>query len=231
MCANLLNLSQNYLYMVVSRKDKHSYIGKNLLFLRKQKDKTLEEMAYFLSLKGKSSYKAYEDDRALPDIHKLMKLASYFDVSLEELVYQDIENTKKSKKTTEEKFYEVEKIPIAAAAGYAKSFGDNNYIRKLKKIKIPFKPYGIARAFDIDGDSMEPEIEDGATVIGIKIGRSEIRDNKAYIIVTTEGVQCKNVRIDKKEDILYLISKNEKYSPKHINKSEVMEMWEVWKTL
>lgn len=217
--------------MVISRKEKPSYLGKNLLFLRKQKGNTLEEMADLLSLKGKSSYKAYEEGRALPDIHKLMKLASYFNVSVEELVYRDIENLKIKNKTEEAIFFEVEKIPLSAAAGYAKSFGDIGYIKRLKKIKIPFKPYGIARAFDIDGDSMEPEIASGATVIGIKIGSSEIKDNKSYIIVTTEGVQCKNVRFEKEDDTLYLISRNEKYSPKHINKSDVIEMWEVWKTL
>lgn len=217
--------------MVVSRKEKHSYIGKNLLFLRKQKGKTLEEMAQMLLLSGKSSYKAYEEDRALPDIHKLMKLASFFDIAVAELVYQDIENLKTKIKSEERRLFEIAKIPIAAAAGYARSFGDNNYIKKLKTIKIPFEPYGIARAFDIDGDSMEPEINNGATVIGIKIGNSEIRDNKSYIIVTTDGVQCKNVRIDKKSDIIYLISKNEKYAPKHVNKNDVIEMWEVWKTL
>ena len=123
------------------------------------------------------------------------------------------------------------KIPIAAAAGYARSFGDNNYIRELETIQIPYEPYWIARAFDINGDSMEPEINNGATVIGIKVGSSEIKDNKSYIVVTTEGVQCKNVRFDKASDFIYLISKNEKYPPKHVKKEEVLEIWEVWKTL
>ena len=217
--------------MVVSRKDKLSYLGANLLFLRKQKGKTLEEMAEFLSLSGKSSYKAYEDDRALPDIHKLMKLASFFDVAVADLLYQDIENLKNKNKSEERKLFEVAMIPVAAAAGYAKSFGDNNHIKKLKTIKIPYEPYGIARAFMIDGDSMEPEIKNGSTVVGIKIGGSEIKDNKPYIVVTTEGVQCKNVRIDKTSDYIYLVSKNEKYLPKHVQKDDVKEIWEVWKTL
>lgn len=217
--------------MVISRKEKSSYLGKNLFFLRKQKGKTLEEMAEMLSLSGKSSYKAYEEDRALPDIHKLMKLASFFDVAVADLVYQDLENLKSKGKSEERRLFEVVKVPIAAAAGYARSFGDNSYIKKLKTIKIPYEPYGIARAFDIDGDSMEPEINNGATVIGIKIGSSEIKDNKSYIIVTTEGVQCKNVRVDDSSNIIYLISKNQKYAPKHVSKDDVMEMWEVWKAL
>ena len=40
--------------MAVPRKEKHSYIGQNLFFLRKQKGNTLEQMAELLFLKGKS---------------------------------------------------------------------------------------------------------------------------------------------------------------------------------
>ncbi len=217
--------------MVISRKEKESYLAKNLLLLRKKKGMTLEEMADLLSLSSKSSYKAYEEDRALPDIHKLMKLASFFDIAVADLVYQDIDNLKSSIKSEERRLFEVAKIPISAAAGYARSFGDNNYINKLETIKIPYEPYGIARAFDVDGDSMEPDINDGATVIGIKIGSSEIKDNKSYIIVTTDGVQCKKIRVDKDSEFIYLISKNEKYPPKHVSKDDVIEIWEVWKTL
>lgn len=217
--------------MVVSRKEKESHLAENLLLLRKQKSMTLEEMAEILSLSSKSSYKAYEEGRALPDIFKVMKLASFFDIAVADLVYQDLGNLKNKAKSEERKLFEVAKIPIVASAGYARSFGDNNYIRELETIQIPYEPYGIARAFDINGDSMEPEINDGATVIGIKVGGSEIKDNKSYVIVTTEGVQCKNVRFDESSDFIYLISKNEKYSPKHVKKEEVLEIWEVWKTL
>lgn len=217
--------------MVISRKEKESYLAKNLLMLRKQKGVTLEEMAQMLSLNSKSSYKAYEEGRALPDIHKLMKLASFFDVAVADFVYQDLENLNNKNKPEERRLFEVSKIPIAAAAGYARSFGDDNYIKELEKIQIPYEPYGIARAFDIVGDSMEPEIIDGSTIIGIKIGSSEIKDNKSYIIVTTDGVQCKKIRIDEASDIIYLISKNEKYQPKHVSLDDVKEIWEVWKTL
>jgi len=217
--------------MVSTRKVKESYLAKNLFYLRKMKRVTLEEMAEMLSLSGRSSYKAYEENRALPDIHKLMKLASFFDVAVADLVYQDIGNLKDKSKSIERKLFEVAKIPIAAAAGYARSFGDSDYIKELETIKIPFEPYGIARAFDIDGDSMEPEIINGSTVVGIKIGSSEIKDNKSYIIVTVDGVQCKNIRLDKASDIIYLLSKNEKYLPRHVSKGDVLEIWEVWKIL
>src|SRR5258706_15270853 len=113
--------------MVLTRKEKHSYLAKNLVFLRKQKGKTLEEMAQLLSLSGKSSYKAYEEGRALPDIHKTLKLASFFNVVVFDFVYEDIENLKAGKKAEAQKLFEVPKVRVSAAAGYARSFGDNTY--------------------------------------------------------------------------------------------------------
>lgn len=217
--------------MVIHRKEKHSFLGKNLTHLRKLHNKTLEEMSTMLSLNSKSSYKAYEEDRALPDIHKIMKLASFFDVAVADLVYVDLEKTNSTTRKQDSNTYMIEKVPIKAAAGYSRGYGDDTYIRKLKTISIPFRPYGIARAFEIDGDSMEPEIFSGSTVIGIKVSASEIRSQKSYIVVTTEGVQCKSVLIDKVSEVVYLISKNQRYPPKHIPMKDVKEMWEVWKIL
>lgn len=215
--------------MAVFRKEKPSFLATNLKFLRKNSENTLEEMADFLSLKGKSSYNAYEAGRALPDIHKVMKLANYFDVSLEDLVYKDISTTKPIKDSNVTKSYQIELVPVKAAAGYIKGFRDTEWVNKLNKINIPYKPYGIARAFEIDGDSMEPEIKDRSRVIGIKIGRNELRDNHTYIIVLKDGLLCKNIRIGEDLNTVYLISKNERYPPKHINSGEVLELWEVWK--
>ena len=218
--------------MIASRKEKLSYLPKNLLYLREQAGKTLEEMARFLSLSGKSSYKAYESGIALPNIHKLMKLASFFDVPVADLLYKDIENSRRRVTIEPRRLFEIPKVPLAASAGYAMGFGDDTYIKKLKTIKIPYEPYGIARAFDIDGDSMEPEIKNGATVVGIKVrSATEIKDNKQYVVVSEDGVQCKNIRVEKGSEFIYLISKNEKYLPKHMRKDAVLEVWEVWKII
>ena len=148
-------------------------------------------------------------------------------------MYKDIRNRNINNLTNAEarRLFEIPKVPVAAAAGYARSFGDDEYVRNLETIKIPFEPYGIARAFDITGDSMEPVINDGMTVVGIKVDAAAIKDNKQYIIVSADGVQCKNIRMEPESEFIYLISKNEKYPPRHLRKGDVMEVWEVWKTL
>jgi transcriptional regulator with XRE-family HTH domain len=216
--------------MVTMRKNIPSYIAKNLLFLRTSKGLTLEDMAKVLELQGgKTSYYVYEQGKVIPDIFKLMKLASFFDVSIEEIVNTDIELTP-VKKNLSTPLYEVEKVPIMAKAGYAIGFADPEWIgTSLQKVKIPYKPYGIARVFELDGDSMLPEYEDGCSVVAIKVSPTDIKDLKTYIVVTANGIQCKDIRVG--EDVIYLVSKNITHAPKHISKSEVMELWEVWKKI
>ncbi|MBL7910012.1 MAG: LexA family transcriptional regulator [Bacteroidia bacterium] len=184
-------------------------------------------MSKALDLQGRTSYHAYEQGKVIPDIFKILKLASFFDVSVEDLVTKDIASLPKLKSALT--LYEIEKIPIKARAGYIAGYGDSEWIAKLPTVNIPYKPFGIARAFEIDGDSMEPDIEDGSLVIGIKANALDFIDRRTYVVVTKNGIQCKEVRVD--DNTVYLISKNIKYSPKHIEKDEVLELWEVWRKI
>ena len=218
--------------MVAPRKEKNqlTFLPKNLKFLRKKKDATLLELSKELLLKGKTSYLAYEEGRAVPDIFKLSKLATYFDVSLEELIYKDLTLVVDTPSVlNNENQYELEIVPFAAAAGYAKGFGDTD-VKELEKIKIPIKPpHGISRVFEINGDSMEPIIPNGSKVIAIRISVAEIRRSKQYIIVTYDGRQCKSNELSEDQKITYLISENKEHKMKHINTEDIKELWEVWK--
>lgn len=215
--------------MVAQRKNTPSYISKNLRHLRTQKGFTLEQLADAVGLQDRTSYYAYESGKAVPDVFKLLKLASLFDTSLEDIVNKDLTL---EALTADALVYTIEKVPISARAGYGAGYGDPEWLITLPKINIPYKPYGITRAFDIEGDSMEPEIKNGSTVIAIKSDSSDLRDNRTYIIVTKDGgLFCKDIRLSENDSCIYLMSKNNKYPPKHIEKSDVMELWEVWKTI
>lgn len=214
---------------MVLKSHKPSFIPQNLKLLRKSTGDSLEAIADLLGLKSKNSYKAYEEGKALPDIHKLMKLASYYDVSLEDLVYQDLSSFELNSSVSDFQ-YEIYKVPSLIAAGYATDCADPVFLHQLETIKIPFKPFGITRAFEINGDSMEPEIMDGSIVCGVRINRGEWKDKTNYIVVTQDGYRCKQIRIDENKKI-YLVSINEEYPPNIIEPNEIIELWEVWQTI
>ena len=60
-------------------------IGKNIKALRKQYQITQSELAKAM-FGSKSPISNWENGYALPDIYTLIKIADYFDVSLDELV-------------------------------------------------------------------------------------------------------------------------------------------------
>lgn len=62
-------------------------LAKNLKILRKRENLTLECMSNKLGLSGKSSYYAYEEGRAEPQIKTLIKLAKIFKVTIDTLIY------------------------------------------------------------------------------------------------------------------------------------------------
>ena len=205
---------------------KVNYIKSNLSHLRKEKGKTLDDMSDSLGLSGKSSYRAYENGDAVPGIHILMKLASIYDVSIDELVRFDLSKKEKTNVIRIDE-PEVPIVPIKARAGYISGFQDDKFIERLKTIKIPYKPYGITRAFEIEGDSMEPEISEGEYVIGIKVDQNEFQSGKNHIVITSEGDVVYKMVIEN-ENTLTLISRNPKYPVKELAKEEIKEMWKYY---
>lgn len=62
----------------------------NIKFLRKKHNMTQEDMAKLLGFKGKQGYNAIENGKVKPNIENLEKVADYFNVTLDELVKQDL---------------------------------------------------------------------------------------------------------------------------------------------
>lgn len=62
----------------------------NLIYLRKRNGITQEELAHGLGMKGHTTIQSYECGRAFPRLEKLNALTEYFDVTLQELVYEKL---------------------------------------------------------------------------------------------------------------------------------------------
>lgn len=203
---------------------KSTYLANNLSHLRQLKGSTLEDVSVYLGLSGRSSYRAYESGDAVPPLHLLLKMASFFDVSLDELVRIDLKNSSLTNPEKDSNEPDVPVVPIKARAGYVSGFQDYEFINGLETIKIPFKPFGIARAFQIDGTSMEPEVSDGSYVVGIKIDKNELQSGKNYVVVTLDGeILYKTVVIG--ENQITLLSTNPQNPPQIIEPESIKEMW------
>ncbi|MCT4664409.1 MAG: helix-turn-helix domain-containing protein [Flavobacteriales bacterium] len=66
-----------------------SYIGKNIKWFRKQKQISQTEFANIFAI-TRASVGSYEEERSEPKIELLQKIASYFNVSLDDLISIDL---------------------------------------------------------------------------------------------------------------------------------------------
>ncbi len=215
-------------------------LAKNISYLRKQKKLSQQAFAQQMDV-PRSRISSYEEGRSVPSLEFLIRLSDYFKIPVDILIRNDITGKDdisfielRNKRilfpitidSNDEDLIEI--VPAKAQAGYLSSYDDPEYIEQLKKIKLPFLPVGLHRAFPIQGNSMLP-MKDGSFVVGKMI--EDIRDIKTgrtYILVTlNDGMVYKRVEnnIDKNES-LKLISDNKTYEPYDIHISEVIELWE-----
>src|SRR6478752_888212 len=209
-----------------------SYAGKNLKYLRKLRGWTQEEFANKLKIK-RSLVGAYEEERAEPRIEILEEIGSIFKLSLDELLLKDLGETKGSymAKRRAQKLaagtYDIQFVPVKAAAGYLAGYADPEFIDELNTFTLPMLAPGNYRAFEIVGDSMLPT-PSGSVIVGEKIENvDDVKSNQTYIVVSKgEGIVYKRImKNNRAKNKLTLISDNPQYSPYTVNADEVLEIW------
>ncbi|WP_295715645.1 S24 family peptidase [Mucilaginibacter sp.] len=127
-------------------------------------------------------------------------------------------------------------VPVKAAAGYLLGFGDPAYIETLPSFSLPGLTNSTYRAFEVDGDSMFPTLENKEMVIGQWVEKLEfIREDRVHIIVTkNRGVIVKRL-LNRIEKYGYIIAKSDAIDNRNlfpnieIAPDEVVEIWyAVW---
>jgi transcriptional regulator with XRE-family HTH domain len=204
-------------------------IANNIKRYRQQKGKSQTQMAGEIGI-CRSTLAGYESGSNEPNIEKLQCIASYFNITVDELINfapkKNLESFKILAITVDNENKEnIELVPLKARGGYLIGYSDPEYIKQLPKFNLPNLIEGTYRAFEIIGDSMTP-ISDGFIVLGKYIfSLAELKDNNRYILVTkNEGIVFKRV-INNDFETLILYSDNSMYAPYSIKKEEVLELW------
>jgi len=218
-----------------------SNISTNLKYLRKKKGLTQQQFADNMEIK-RSLIGAYEEDRAEPKYDLLKKIAEYFDLTIDEFINEDINDSWKPKPKSQgsnlrvlsisvdkDDNENIELVPVKASAGYLNGFSDPQYIQDLPKFQLPIPSLkqGTYRAFEIKGDSMLP-IQSGSIIIGEYLDNwNDIKVGETYVIISkNEGVVYKRAGNKFKEDKeLKLISDNKVYDPYSVPADDILEIW------
>tara|TARA_R100000935_G_scaffold42738_1_gene64727 strand:+ start:186 stop:1028 length:843 start_codon:yes stop_codon:yes gene_type:complete len=117
-----------------------------------------------------------------------------------------------------------------AAAGYPHNVQDIDWYQQLPAFDIPLPEYRNAsyRGFQVEGDSMMPNLRPGEWVLGKAIPNiGEISANKIYVVVLYDSVLVKKIqKLDDPFKIM-LISINEEYAPVEVKIGDIQELWQV----
>jgi transcriptional regulator with XRE-family HTH domain len=221
-----------------------SYAGKNLKYIRKQREWTQEEMANQLQIK-RSLVGAYEEERAEPRLEVQEAICALFNISLEEFLFQDLsekENAgaesgsgmsyldrRRSMKTDKSSSSAtiVPFVPVKAAAGYLAGYADPEFLDELNTFTLPMLAPGEYRAFEIIGDSMLPT-PSGSVIVGEKVNSiKDVKNSNTYIVVSNaDGVVYKRIITnDDNKNKLTLLSDNPLYEPYQVNSEDIVEVW------
>ncbi|MFM1930846.1 MAG: hypothetical protein RL226_149 [Bacteroidota bacterium] len=216
-----------------------SQFASNIKHLRAERGLTQQQLAEALGL-NRPVIGAYEEGRSEPKISTLVHMASFFQVSLDRLLGEDIQAGSVRTgsglqvlplpvdRATGEELITV--VPVRASAGYHSNFGDLEYIESLPRFDLPVKELArdrTYRLFQIEGDSMLP-LESGSYVLGsYESDHRRIGGGQRYVVVTGEDVVFKRVETDYERSCYRLISENPAYETYEVPMEEVKEFWQI----
>jgi transcriptional regulator with XRE-family HTH domain len=208
-----------------------SYAGKNLKYLRKLRGWTQEEFANKLKIK-RSLVGAYEEERAEPriDMEEIGSIFSLLDELLLKIWVKPrvVIWAKRRAQKLAAGTYDIQFVPVKAAAGYLAGYADPEFMDELKTFTLPMLAPGNYRAFEIVGDSMLPT-PSGSVIVGEKVETLEdIKTSNTYIVINRqEGIVYKRIlKNTRAKNKLTLVSDNPAYQPYSVNAEDIAEVWQ-----
>src|SRR6201985_3624305 len=227
------------LLIILANANFMSIISSNIKFLRKKKGLTQQQFADRIGIK-RSLVGAYEEERAEPKYDLLKNIASFFEITVDDLINETI-NEKWAPKpkgdpanlrilsisVDKEENENIELVPLKASAGYLNGYADPEYVAALPKFYLPMFKQGTYRAFEIKGDSMLPLVS-GTVIIGEYVENwADVKSGETYVVISkSDGVGYKRFGNKfKKKKKLKLVSDTPVYEPYEINGEDVLEIW------
>ena len=121
-------------------------------------------------------------------------------------------------------------VNAKAAAGYPQNIQDVSWYKQLPAFDLPIPEFRNAtyRGFQVEGDSMLPNLKPGEWVLAKAVEDvKDVNPNKIYVVVLQDSVMVKKIERPPNTNQLILISLNETYPPYLIEPYQIQELWQV----
>lgn len=118
-----------------------------------------------------------------------------------------------------------------AAAGYPQNIQEIGWQRQLPAFSLPLPEYRNAtyRGFQVEGNSMEPNLRAGEWVLGKAVDSLNlVNEGKIHVVITYDSVLVKKLyRVSNDSSQIRLVSLNPEYAPFLVAVEEIQELWQV----
>lgn len=185
--------------------------GKIIKELRDSKGLTQAQIGKIVN-KGESTVRMWELRKSEPDYETIVMLADHFGVSVDFLLGRE----EKSPSERKGKW-----IPVYGRIAAGIPIEAIEEIIDQEEISADMAVHGEYLALKVKGDSMEPKISDGDTVI-IRIQDSIESGEIAAVFVNGYDVTLKRIR--KEDNGIWLIGNNPAFTPIFYSKKECAEL-------
>jgi phage repressor protein C with HTH and peptisase S24 domain len=121
-------------------------------------------------------------------------------------------------------------VNAKAAAGYPQNIADTSWYQQLPAFDLPIPEFRNAtyRGFQVEGDSMLPNLHPGEWVLARAIEHIDhVSANKMYVVVLLDSIMVKKIVKRPNSNNITLVSLNETYPPYDIKPFQIQEIWEV----
>lgn len=188
---------------------------RNLIELRKEQKLTQSNMAEVLGI-SRQAYSNYEAGKRQPDNEILLKLAEYFNVSVDYLLGRSGKNENASMSARKGV-----RIPVLGYVPAGIPIEAIEDILDYEEITPEMARNGEHFALKIKGDSMIPDIKDGDIVI-VRVQPDVESGETAIVKVNGDEATCK--RVVKQKAGISIVANNPQYEPVFFTNKEIEEL-------
>lgn len=191
-------------------------IGNNIRYLRTQHGYSQEDLAEKLGYKSYTTITKWESGVSEPTLKKASEIASFFNLSVNDLCYKDLSIIDTT--STKTSHGVIINVLGRVAAGIPIEAVEN--IIDTEEITEELARTGKFFGLRIQDDSMEPDIHNGDTVI---VRQQDDAENDEIVIALVNGNDGVCKRLKKYNKSIALVSLNAKYEPMYFSQEEILD--------
>ena len=218
-----------------------NFFPDQLKFYRIERGLSQQELAEKLGFNSKQRISDYENGRTEPALADVIKIATLFEVSLDELITKttnkyanalpsELKTAEQAlgypkQKSLQSNNHSLTFVPVEAQAGYVDNFNDEKYLGRLPKVSLN-SYFDCDTIFPVSGDSMYATYTNGDMLICRKMESLKyIEFGEPYVFYLNGRFTVKRLFKTENLDVLMAVSDNKFYEPFTIEKRDIKGLY------